>query len=874
MRKVIDKKTACRAVVLLLALLAVLSIFPFRIWTKVDSFTAGGQRLDESEFVNIEYHLSQQFVTQYDRLSSIQIYVTDVEKGRYISATLMDKYYGELFYAYVDTSKFQIPGYVTIPIEYDVEVGEVYYLYLSGCRSKYSVAYESVESDSAYVGGVFRDGVDVPARHLAAIYNYRLPISKTLSLELIAGILAIALILWAVIGLYFSKRPDRNILVTVRQALKVVANPIIAIFFGSLMVMVFPLRIFDMRVLDIVFYEIGLMISAGIAFYAVNHKTVRHEVGISFWEGIDSGNKVRYILMMFSMAMSIWYACDYMNDLYDIYHTLSERRMLIWLLVFMILTLSYKELVNMVNILWLIGSVIYGVHYYQVNALADTEKEYDLHNMILKYGIIIVILGGLLVLNLIRLLVGFVMDVLSKDIQKKSSEYRLSPYGFLVLVFLASIVIMRNTRWWGVALAVTFTCLYIRLSVWKNREDFIKIVSGGLMMNFAISLVFSLLHRYFAGYVSGRFGFLFHTVTVTAEYFTFMGAVAAVLLTAKIVALPNHIGIKQVIKTAWKEIVLFGWIASYAIFTVSRTAYLAMGVCILLVLIVTAARYKKQFFRMFLVMIVSVIVCFPGAFTLQRIIPAMVARPVVYAIDDTDEFIRGGAAWDSPNFMCVERFAGLFAGKILGISVGDYNYPVDLYNYDPVTGDPYLDYYGNDYEGSDEQEQKYGFVTDYDPDELLASAAITRAELGILMLTEEVNEYVDSSNIIDVLSNGRITIFRSYLKELNLTGHDEMGAELPNGEIAVHAHNTYIQVAYDHGVIVGALFILFIIGGIVCGAAYYKREKKEPLALMPFAVVLGFAVAGISEWVFMFSNPMTLALMFAIAPLLFQKKAK
>ena len=171
---------------------------------------------------------------------------------------------------------------------------------------------------------------------------------------------------------------------------------------------------------------------------------------------------------------------------------------------------------------------------------------------------------------------------------------------------------------------------------------------------------------------------------------------------------------------------------------------------------------------------------------------------------------------------------------------------------------------------SDKKEffKKYGFVTDYDPDELLASAAITRAELGILMLTEEVNEYVDTSNIIDVLSNGRITIFRSYLKELNLSGHDEMGAELPNGEIAVHAHNTYIQVAYDHGVIVGALFILFIIGGIVCGAAYYKREKKEPLALMPFAV------AGISEWVFMFSNPMTLALMFAIAPLLFQKKAK
>lgn len=874
MRKVIDKKTACRVVVLLLALLAVLSIFPFRIWTKVDSFSAGGEIVDQSEPINIERSLSQKFVTQYERLSSIDVYVSSMNKGSYLGVTLMDKYYGELFYAYVDTSKYQLPGYVTIPIEYDVEVGEEYYLSLTGCRSNFNVAFETVPDTSAYVGGLYFSGQEIPARHLAAIYNYRLPISKSFSVELIAVIVAVAAALYALIGFYFGKRPEKNTLVTVRQALKTVANPILTVVFGALMIMVFPLRLFDMRALDIIFYEIGLLISAGIAFYAVNHKSIKHSVGVSFWDEVAPGSKVVYILMMFSMAMAIWYACDYMNDLYDIYHTLSERRMLIWLLVMIILTLSLKELINIYNVVWILGSVIYGVHYYKVNALADTEKEYDLHNMILKYGIIIVILGGLLVLNLLRLIAGYIKKKISGGDKNGAKGFRLSPYGILVLVFLASIVIMRNTRWWGVALAVTFTCLYIRLSVWPNRKDFIKIVSGGLMINFAISLIFSLLHRYFAGYVSGRFGFLFHTVTVTAEYFTFMGAVAAVLLTAKIVALPDRTGIKQVIISAWKEIVLFGWIASYAVFTVSRTAYLAMGVCILLVLVVTALRYRGEFLRMLFVMIVSVIVCFPAAFTLQRIVPAMVARPVVYAIDDTDQFIRGGAAWNSPNFMCVERFSNLFAGKILGISVGDYSYPIDINNYDPETGDPYYDFYGNEYEGSDEQQQKYGLVTDYDRGELLASAAMTRAEIAILMFTEEVNDYVDNSNIIDVLSNGRITIFKSYLKELNLEGHDEMGAELPNGEIAVHAHNTYIQVAYDHGIIVGILFILFVICGIITGALYYKKDKREPLALMPFAVLLGFAVAGISEWVFMFSNPMTLALMLSIAPLLFEKKAK
>ena len=60
-------------------------------------------------------------------------------------------------------------------------------------------------------------------------------------------------------------------------------------------------------------------------------------------------------------------------------------------------------------------------------------------------------------------------------------------------------------------------------------------------------------------------------------------------------------------------------------------------------------------------------------------------------------------------------------------------------------------------------------------------------------------------------ANGRMDIFRAYLKELNLAGHDDMGAILPDGSLAVHAHNIYLQVAYDHGLAVGAVFVL--VGG-------------------------------------------------------------
>ena len=67
------------------------------------------------------------------------------------------------------------------------------------------------------------------------------------------------------------------------------------------------------------------------------------------------------------------------------------------------------------------------------------------------------------------------------------------------------------------------------------------------------------------------------------------------------------------------------------------------------------------------------------------------------------------------------------------------------------------------------------------------------------------------------------------------------------------------------------MFFIFIVAGLVVGALYYKKnEEKEPLSLLAFAIIMGVAVASLSEWVFELGNPMTQALMLSIAPLLFK----
>ena len=870
MRKVISKSTAIKAVVLIFALIGILTVFPARLYSNLWQAPGGGEVTSDTLEVHYEQQtVMQEFVSQYERLSSVDIYISNVERGRYIGLALLDENGVSVFKAYVDTEGLTIPGYVNVPMEVNTEVGKTYTINMIPVRSKYYVGTETVVSADSYLGKLYMDYAAIETEHLAARYNYRVPISKAISLMWIAGIAAFAALICLLTDLFYKKNTEKNTIHTVAEVLKVVGNPVAGIVFITLMVMVFPLKIFDSRPLDIAFYELGLIITAAIVFYAINHKVVTHDIGVSFWQTLKNEDRLQYVLIMLCIAMGIWYASDYMNGLYDIFHYISETHMTIWLLLGIILTFKISEVLNIPNLLWILASSIYGIYYYGVNKIAETEKEADLDNLVLRCRIIIVILAGVLVINFIRLILG--------AIKKKKMSVRPSAFGVILAVFFVALIALRNTRQWGISLVLLFTCLYIRLAAWDKKKDYYKILSGGLMLNFGISMVFSLMHRYFAGYMLGRFGFLFHTVTVTAEYLTFMGAVATVMLTVKIISLPKGCSLKDMVIIAWKEIVLFGFIMSYAIFTVSRTAYLAIIVSTLLVLCVAISYYRKQFLRIIGMFVLSLVLCFPAAFTLQRIIPTIVADPVFYLIDDTDEFVRGGADWDSTNFMCVERFVNLFEDKILGMDTGTYEYPIDANNYDMKgTGEPLYDMYGYPYETSLENpnspnydEDIYGYNTADVPSDLLAAAGFTRAEYH--MLLEEMVDYVDESNKLDVISNGRITIFKSYISELNMWGHEEMGAMLPTGEIALHAHNTFLQVAYDHGIVGGALFALMMISAFVSSLIYFKNNReKEMLSLVTCAVIIGFAVAGISEWVFHYCNPMTVALMLSIAPLTFK----
>ena len=78
----------------------------------------------------------------------------------------------------------------------------------------------------------------------------------------------------------------------------------------------------------------------------------------------------------------------------------------------------------------------------------------------------------------------------------------------------------------------------------------------------------------------------------------------------------------------------------------------------------------------FLWLALSVAVCLPVTFTLQRNVPAAVSDPFLYEIEYSmycPQDVMRGRNLDSKNFMRVGRFIDVFAEKIFGIPEGTFD---------------------------------------------------------------------------------------------------------------------------------------------------------------------------------------------------------
>ena len=381
--------------------------------------------------------------------------------------------------------------------------------------------------------------------------------------------------------------------------------------------------------------------------------------------------------------------------------------------------------------------------------------------------------------------------------------------------------------------------------MWEHRRHFLTNVLWGIVLHFLISMGYALLHRPYLTYRYARYPFVFHTVTTTATYLTTVECAVIVLLLMKLYRTTK-------LREIYKELILFGIVSSYMLFTMARTGLFAVTLTGLAAWLIIARGKGKLRVQSLLInlglMVLAVLVMFPVTFTLQRNIPGIVGEPVPFEIEEWPDQVMRGHNLTSIRYMRIGRFVDVFANKIFGIPEGTFDFYGEIAEYKATH-----DENGNEI-------PKLVASIDYIPSYVEPLYAEGTGELP-----EDMQDEGD-------YSNGRTTIFRSYFEQLNMTGHDEMGAVLPDGEIAVHAHNIYLQVAYDHGIGVGILFVIFGAVSLVYAVIFYVKKKDMITgAALPMVVIFSFAIAGMVEWIFHLSSPSGFVLMLVLTPLLYKE---
>ncbi len=859
MNKVINHRQAVCGTVWMICFCIIIALWPLRLVTEKVVSGSNRQMSMQSEAITEDYVVEQMFVAQYDRLHSIRVYFLNESAGEEFNFILRDASRNVLMQQVISTDEMEeMPGFCTIQVNQETEVGREYYYQLQGISTDFYVAYEDTEtSGTIYNGTLFYGNVEDTEHNIITEYVYGIPLRKGRTLMCDVLLVMLGILVYAGTGAYYKRYPDRNRLLTVEMVWKRVASPVVIAAAIICILTVWPLRLFSEYAENNLFFIAGILITAGILLYGINRKRLDKSSDMGLAALRDRWPD--YVQAAF-FALAIQAGVHYMNGLYEIHHAIAYREMLIYFGLAVIATYRKKELLHPVNLIWLVFVAFAGPSYYQEQIKSPdimspgTEEGF----LVVKLSVWAAVVAGIVILNtvysLIRAVRGLILRRRAGDKKARSGRFCFW-YMAVLAVFFTLLIVYRNTRGWPVYLVCAFSLYYVRAAVWEKRERLLNNICNGILLHFLVMTGYCLLHRPYMFYQYYRYPFIFHTVTICAVYLS-------LVVCAALVKLLDVYRRKPFLTCIWKELTVFGISMVYLIFTLSRTGYLAIAVMSLIVIpiVCLGMRHKiKAISGAAAMLAVIVVLCFPAVFSAQRIVPAVTAQPETMEIEELPSEILHGRDLDSHYYMTIRRFLHVFQSKILGIP------EEECINQYKIVKD-------------DKQNSPAFCMVDSDYIEEPALLASADSAAGFSepeeaqeeeLSSEEENAGERQESDAEAYANGRMDIFKLYYENLNREGHDEMGITLPDGTLIVHAHNIYLQTSYDHGVPTGIVFVLFGFCTFIQSAVYYKKRKDDRLcSLLPFALLIVFATAGLTEWIFHPCNPIAFCLLLMPAPLL------
>jgi hypothetical protein len=476
--------------------------------------------------------------------------------------------------------------------------------------------------------------------------------------------------------------------------------------------------------------------------------------------------------------------------------------MLIFLAIAFLMSLGGKTMINKVSAVWVALGWLVSVMYCQ--GFKGDENEYLLAR--LTCGVVVA--WGLFIINLIISLrnQNIKSNISLGTVRAYVYKHKLQTVYFAVWVLFALFMYAyRYEKVWVFTATLPFVSLFFVSLTPQVKSRLLNNLINGIILSFGLVTLFCLIHRPYFYWMLYRYSGIFHTVACTGMYLAIVFAAVVGRLYGR---LRDR---KNMFLRCYYEFFLIGCVVGFIILTMSRTAFITILVCVVLVSILAAFIYRKGIGRIvqeFAVLFATVLVCFPIVFTSIRMVPALINDPILYSVEWNDDQwgINVGEAIYSENYMTVERFFNLLLGR-------------------------------------------FNKIAQNSESSLLAFNSNSLENVFIPHYTEGNRNYVLETN--DDVSNGRIETFIAYIKEIGFKGHPDMAVVSEEGVEYTHAHNSYLQVFYNFGIIAGVAFLIICIFSVFKSADIaVKHGRKYSVFFVPFALIIAFGLVSVTEWAF------------------------
>lgn len=560
-------------------------------------------------------------------------------------------------------------------------------------------------------------------------------------------------------------------------------------FGGMFAIVVFILtvirNVFGGEIADRIVYTLGVL--AGVGWYMCAIWLPRdHRKSSKLVADKQNSLIWRNYIQVVCFGLLFYALCMYVNADREYYHYTNTRWMLIFLGIIFLMIHSERKLMNIPTYLWSAISLI--VSFFYCHGYTDLQELY-----LARLTSAVVIVWGIVLINALL------------QCKKQAWKTIRKPFACIWIIFAVLMIINRYQKTWPFTATLPFAVLLLYNLNAAQKSRLLKNFVNGIILSFGLTVLFSLHHRPYHYWIQYRYNLVFHTVASTGMYLSTVFAAIVGRLYGKW----KNEELKWN-KCIW-DIFLFAAVFSFALFTMSRTALLTMLVTFVLVILLRQWVYHvniRQIVMEFGTIIMAIILSFPFMYSTLRIVPAVADNPIRYDLEPQDRsyMIYEGDSIDSDKYMNIERFFNLFFNRL---DIG----------------------------------QAKGLEIEENSTDLLAY--IGDKALPIATGVSEDKYVLDNDSDI---SNGRFDIFLTYLKSLNLNGHDKMSVE---GTDYGHAHNSYIQVAYDFGIIAGVVFLVLCAYTLIQSVLLFRKHgNKYGIFIVPFAVIVNFGFMSVTEWAF------------------------